>query len=272
MPTERHALCVLQVGVSGLTLGGGKGYLIRQHGLLSDRLVGLDYIDQEGNLQTANSQTNSDVYWLARGAGGQSFPGLVLRFRFEAVPMPSQVTKFKVGFSHEVSAATLTRFQEHVVFNQDTKMWARWEMFGDKYATIEGVYTGPKEAAKETFLKAMFCWNEVDNDSSFCPDVGNDKTAKDVTFDEMTWWEMIKANGAAPGVTDEQISSIPMNCDECYGSGKEAKNRFKARSLVFQSVRTLTLVAPDLPARASPSPRHARLHAPSLVQHGAQYH
>jgi FAD/FMN-containing dehydrogenase len=71
------------VGIAGLTLGGGIGYLARKHGLAIDRLRSLEVVTAAGELVTASEQENPDLFWALRGGGGNF--GIVTRFEYEAV-------------------------------------------------------------------------------------------------------------------------------------------------------------------------------------------
>lgn len=75
-------------GVSGLTLGGGHGYLTRQHGLTIDNLLEADIMLASGELVTVNLRQNEDLFWAIRGGGGNF--GVVTSFLFQAHPV-SQV-------------------------------------------------------------------------------------------------------------------------------------------------------------------------------------
>ncbi len=73
------------VGLSGLTLGGGIGWLVRKHGLAIDALVSVEMVTAEGRLITASEQENSDLFWAVRGGGGNF--GVVTRFQFRLYPV-----------------------------------------------------------------------------------------------------------------------------------------------------------------------------------------
>jgi FAD/FMN-containing dehydrogenase len=73
------------VGIAGLTLGGGVGYLARKHGLAIDRLRSMDLVTVDGELVTASADQHPDLFWALRGGGGNF--GIVTRFVFEAVPV-----------------------------------------------------------------------------------------------------------------------------------------------------------------------------------------
>ena len=71
-------------GVSGLTLGGGLGWLVRKHGLALDNLLEADVITADGRLLIASSSQNEDLFWGIRGGGGNF--GIVTSFKFKAYP------------------------------------------------------------------------------------------------------------------------------------------------------------------------------------------
>lgn len=86
------------VGISGLTLGGGIGFLSRLHGLTSDTLASLEIIvpnrDQFGfHKVRASPSENPDLFWACRGGGGGNF-GLVTAFEFETQPIPAGKSLF----------------------------------------------------------------------------------------------------------------------------------------------------------------------------------
>jgi FAD/FMN-containing dehydrogenase len=77
------------VGIGGLTLGGGVGYLVRRFGLTIDQLLAAEVATADGQLLRADAETNPDLFWALRGGGGNF--GVVTRFQFRLHEVPSVV-------------------------------------------------------------------------------------------------------------------------------------------------------------------------------------
>jgi FAD/FMN-containing dehydrogenase len=68
------------VGIGGITLGGGVGYLVRKHGLTIDDLLAADVVTADGRLVRADAESHPDLFWAIRGGGGNF--GVATRFKF----------------------------------------------------------------------------------------------------------------------------------------------------------------------------------------------
>ena len=73
------------VGLGGLTLGGGIGWLARKHGLTIDSLVEVDLVTADGRLVTVSEAADPDLFWAVRGGGGNF--GVATRFRYRLHPV-----------------------------------------------------------------------------------------------------------------------------------------------------------------------------------------
>ena len=77
------------VGIGGLTLGGGIGYLVRKHGLTIDSLVAADVVTADGRILHVDANSHPDLFWAIRGGGGNF--GVVTRFRFRLSPVEGSI-------------------------------------------------------------------------------------------------------------------------------------------------------------------------------------
>lgn len=68
------------VGIGGITLGGGVGYLARKYGLTIDDLLAAEVVTADGQIRQVDAETHPDLFWAIRGGGGNF--GVATRFRF----------------------------------------------------------------------------------------------------------------------------------------------------------------------------------------------
>jgi FAD/FMN-containing dehydrogenase len=68
------------VGIGGITLGGGIGYLVRKYGLTIEDLLAADVVTADGKQIRVDEENDPDLFWAIRGGGGNF--GVATRFRF----------------------------------------------------------------------------------------------------------------------------------------------------------------------------------------------
>ncbi len=73
------------VGIGGITLGGGVGYLVRKHGLTIDDLLAAEIVTADGELVHVDEETHPDLFWAIRGGGGNFGVATRLRYRLHEV-------------------------------------------------------------------------------------------------------------------------------------------------------------------------------------------
>ena len=77
------------VGIGGITLGGGVGYLVRKYGLTIDSLLAAEIVTADGQLLHVDKDSHPDLFWAIRGGGGNF--GVVTRFQFRLQKVDSAV-------------------------------------------------------------------------------------------------------------------------------------------------------------------------------------
>jgi hypothetical protein len=77
------------VGIGGITLGGGIGYLVRAFGMTIDDLLAAELVTADGRLVRVDADAEPDLFWAIRGGGGNF--GVATRFQFRLHELPSIV-------------------------------------------------------------------------------------------------------------------------------------------------------------------------------------
>jgi FAD/FMN-containing dehydrogenase len=77
------------VGIGGITLGGGVGFLVRTHGLTIDNLLAAELVTADGQILEVDDERHPDLFWAIRGGGGNF--GVATRFKFRLHELPSIV-------------------------------------------------------------------------------------------------------------------------------------------------------------------------------------
>ena len=125
--TQPHGLAVptginSTTGISGLTLGGGFGWISRKYGLTIDSLRSARVVLADGSVVVASRDENSDLFWALRGGGGNF--GVVTQFKFNLHPVGPEV--FAGLIVHPLSAAqdVVAKMQKEVAnASDDLTVW-----------------------------------------------------------------------------------------------------------------------------------------------------
>ncbi|TCB88659.1 FAD-binding oxidoreductase [Micromonospora zingiberis] len=101
---------VSHTGVGGLTLGGGMGWLARQHGLACDNVVSYRVVTADGKVVTASRTEHPDLYWGLRGGGGNF--GIVTDFDFQLHHTGTQTLVAEFDFRAEDAVPVLEGWRD----------------------------------------------------------------------------------------------------------------------------------------------------------------
>lgn len=147
-------------GIGGITLGGGLGYLSRKGGLTIDNLLECKVVLTNGELVTANSETNSDLFWALRGGGGNF--GVVVSFKFKLL----EIKNVYAGpmFWPLEKATEAMEFYDQITKDASHDLYGFFaflivppaepfpkELWNKNVCGVLWNYTGPIEKAEEVF-------------------------------------------------------------------------------------------------------------------------
>ena len=155
--TSAHGLVavgghVADVGVAGLTLGGGNGWLVRSFGLACDNLVSAEVVTADGRVVTANAHQHPDLFWALRGGGGNfgivteytlrlhrltNLLGGMLMYRLEDA---AEVLAYVAGFGAEAPAAVNVA---PAIFTAPPAPFVPADLQGKPVLAVAACYVGP---------------------------------------------------------------------------------------------------------------------------------
>ena len=113
--TQPHGLAttagnVSHTGVGGLTLGGGMGWLAREHGLSCDNLVSCEVVTAGGDIVRASADENPELFWGLRGGGGNF--GVVTEFEFQLHDTGTSALSVELDFPVGDAASAMATWRD----------------------------------------------------------------------------------------------------------------------------------------------------------------
>ncbi len=103
---------ISHTGVGGLTLGGGFGWISRKYGLAVDNLISAEVVTANGDLLTASSDENPELFWGLQGGGGNF--GIVTSFEFKCVDLGPELYSGLIVKKFEDAKAYLQFHRDYV--------------------------------------------------------------------------------------------------------------------------------------------------------------
>jgi FAD/FMN-containing dehydrogenase len=113
--TQLHGLAavlgfVSETGIAGLTVGGGFGYLTRQHGWTCDTVLSMEVVTAEAKVVRASAAENPELFWALRGGSGNF--GIVTSFEYRLFPVGPEILGGAMAWRGEDAGQVLDAFRE----------------------------------------------------------------------------------------------------------------------------------------------------------------
>lgn len=137
------------VGISGLSLGGGYGFLSRLYGMTCDTILEIELVDSRGKLVHANDSMRSDLFWACRGGGGGSF-GIVTSITFQVHPI-GDVAHYSMAWDFADLEKVVTHWQSWAP-HTDSRLTSNLNLPSPKQGDIvsNGLFVGLEKELRST--------------------------------------------------------------------------------------------------------------------------
>ena len=135
---------VSHTGVGGLTLGGGMGWLARQHGLTCDNVASCTVVTADGDVVRASADEHPDLFWGLRGGGGNF--GIVVEFEFRLHPVGTRALAVELAFPLDRAAAALRGWRD--LADEAARQATLTAEIADGTVTLGYVWVGDPEAGR----------------------------------------------------------------------------------------------------------------------------
>jgi FAD/FMN-containing dehydrogenase len=243
------------VGVGGLTLRGGIGWMVRRHGLAFDSLVGAEIVTASGDIVHASEDEHADLFWAIRGGGGNF--GVVTRFTFAAHPLAGIVAE-TINFGLDDLREVLTGWRDIVRTAPEelTTTFLAMPDFGEIPAGVQILccYGGTEEDAAMAAIAPL-----LDLPGMRGHDVGP-RAYPDILEDAMhpEGITLVGQNGFAPDLSDGLLDAAAAMYREMVGSvlmvrslsGEFNRVHPDATAFAFRNSEALVISAAFLPEDA----------------------
>ena len=108
--TQLHGLAavlgfVSATGIAGLTVGGGFGYLTRQHGWTCDTVLSMQVVTAAGEVVRAAADENAELFWALRGGSGNF--GIVTSFEYRLYAVGPEILGGAIAWRADDAAEVL---------------------------------------------------------------------------------------------------------------------------------------------------------------------
>ena len=139
-----------EVGIAGLTLGGGNGWLMGLYGATCDNLLSANVITADGQSVSASATDNADLFWALRGGGGNF--GIVTSFCYRLHRVGPTVIGGTILYSYRDALKVLCSFRDFARSVPDALTVYACLIYdgGQPVVAIAACYAGADDRAEAT--------------------------------------------------------------------------------------------------------------------------
>jgi hypothetical protein len=135
------------VGLAGLTVGGGLGWLSSKYGAACDNVLSARVVTADGRSHTTDASRSPDLFWAIRGGGGNF--GVITEFEFRLHPI-GEVIAGDLTYRFEDAARVFKLYREFMAtapddFNAELTLVTRVSV------NVNICYCGDSAAAEKLF-------------------------------------------------------------------------------------------------------------------------
>jgi FAD/FMN-containing dehydrogenase len=212
-----------ETGVAGLTLGGGLGYLARKFGLAHDNIRSMDVVTAEGELVTASSRQNPELFWGLRGGSGNF--GVVTSFEFDLHELGPEILNVRLIYPPDQIPETLQFYEEFMreapnevgcyagILEGSPEYGVPEELHGVTLLGIRGLYAGGISEGKEAFEPLREFGDPIADMTQPLPYTEHQQQVDDLyCAGHRNYWKSNFYDGISEGFVDtimEYTASIP---------------------------------------------------------------
>jgi hypothetical protein len=136
------------VSVTGVALGGGLSWFGRVHGWVADSVTALEIVDADGRQRHITADTDSDLFWALRGAGGDF--AIVTALELALHPAP-RLSGGRVLWTAEQAPAVVDAYRQITATAPDElTVWLDLLHFpgADPMVAVDATYLGDQHEAR----------------------------------------------------------------------------------------------------------------------------
>lgn len=159
-----------KVGIAGLVMGLGEGYLTPKYGFGGDNVLAFELVTADGTVLQVSADEYTDLFWAMRGAGANF--GVVTALKLRLHPLPPQTIGGWMMFGHR-DVARVTNHLWHVMKTGSEHYFpfAVYELDADRKLRVRVLpaHIGPAELAQRELDPLRRCAAPISDDTRPMP-------------------------------------------------------------------------------------------------------